>query len=423
MSIKSVLKGIVGEKRLSQFKGTVFHYGCMLDMMTSQRKPIDVNSNSMKIKYIFSDCNFHIYRGYYDIDYLNSDENKFLCHRLPTDASNNKKTQCEVGYYDLVSGKFNRVAKTNAWCWQQGSRLRWHPANKNLIVFNDVGKEDYCTKVFDVDDYKCVRIIDYPLYDITPDFKYGISLNFSRLQRLRPGYGYNFFEDNTISFNAPEDDGIFIVDIKANKQELLFSLKDLAKAVDADNKFIHYVNHISISPDGKNFMFFHIYVNPGVKGWKTVLYVAGINGKNIRCLETADRVSHYCWIDNSNLMVTCRNDNGTEYYCTYNIESAQKTKLCIDKLNSDGHPSRIADTCRFITDTYPLEKSRQHLRSFCMNETEIKELASMYHDYRLRGEKRCDLHPVISCNGKYISVDTTYEQKRRSIVIFEHNME
>ena len=59
--------------------------------------------------------------------------------------------------------------------------------------------------------------------------------------------------------------------------------------------------------------------------------------------------------------------------------------------------------------------------SFALDDEKTTTLAFVYHDYRLRGEKRCDLHPSTADGERLVSVDTTYQKKRRSIVIFERN--
>lgn len=47
----------------------------------------------------------------------------------------------------------------------------------------------------------------------------------------------------------------------------------------------------------------------------------------------------------------------------------------------------------------------------------------LYHDYRMRGEQRCDLHPSVEDDGRYVAVDTTYHGGRRSIVILKNSVE
>lgn len=419
MGVKSRIKSIVGPERLSNIKGIVYHYGCLTYLNLPNKSKLEWDKKYLSLKREFGENNLHVFRGYYDLEYVSNNEQFFLCHRLPLNAHLNRDTKCEIGYYDLIDGNFVKITDTSAWCWQQGSRLRWHPLHDNQVIFNDVSKNGYCAKVYDISNKNCIDVIDWPLYDITPNFKWGLSLNYSRLQRLRPGYGYNYFEDYTEDMAAPKQDGIILVDLENHKSKIIYTVFDLAQKIDPQLKYIHYLNHISVSPDGSKFMFFHIYMQPEKKGWNTILYVSDIEGNECKMLEKVDRVSHYCWIDEIHLMVTCRKENGREYYCTYNIESGEKEVVSVNGLDIDGHPSPLKLSNQFLTDTYPQKYSIQRMMTYSLKSEGVNNIMSIYHDYRLRGEKRCDLHPSVSKNANIISVDTTYKQKKRSILLFE----
>lgn len=423
MSVKKVLKQIVGEKRLSNLKGEVCHYGCLLFFALKQKARMTCAGNQIQVKCELSSPAYHIYRGYYDLRYMDSKGELILCHRLPVKAHTNRDTKCEIGYYDLKKLEFTKLAETNAWCWQQGSRLRWYPENAKWVMFNDVSDDSYCTRIVDIETQNDVKKIDYPIYDISSDCKWGISLNYSRLQRLRPGYGYNYFEDKTLNQNAPSDDGLYLIDIENNKPTLIVSLKELADKINNGSQYVHYLNHVSIAPDNNHFIFFHIYTKIGEKRWGTVLYVYSVKDSAYYAIEKVDRVSHYCWIDNENMMVTCHREDGSEYYATYNVLNGEKRILDIDGLGVDGHPNRLGDGELFITDTYPQQKSIQYIELFKESSRKVTKIAELYHDYRMRGEQRCDLHPSVEDDGRYVAVDTTYHGGRRSIVIFKNSME
>ena len=424
--IKAILIPLFGRERLMLFKGFLGY--CLFRMKGMSRKNfgLEIVSDRIKLKGVLEAEGFHVYRGYYDIDYVDAAKNRFLCNRLPLNAGTNRDNTLEVGYYDLESMEFHKVGETNAWCWQQGCRLRWHPQLKDRAMYNDATDEGYCCRVVNVETGKCEKVISRALYDITPDGKQGISVNYSRLQRLRPGYGYNYLDDETAGVNAPEDDGIFLVDIESDKCRLIYSLNELAKAVDPNFEYEHYINHVSISPDGKHFKFFHIYVNPDETGWRTVLYVSDIEGKSLKMLEKEDNVSHYCWLDNNTLLETDVHKvqgGATCYYCTYNITTGEKTLLTHKGLNTDGHPTRFSGSDICVTDTYPLTKNynRQRVMLFDLKGSEAQTVANIYHDYRMFEERRCDLHPSLGDKGRIISVDSTCRKGKRSIVLFEVN--
>ena len=421
MGIKNVLKSIIGAKRLSWIKGIVCHYVCSIRLAAAHKSKLSYDSSVLSVLAEFTDPRYHIFRGYYDLQYLRGD--KFLCHRLPIHAGDDRETKCEIGYYVVGSQRFHKIAVSSAWCWQQGSRLRWHPQSPSQILFNDVTEHGYCTRIMDVDSGKQIKIIGWPLYDVSSDFKWGVSLNFSRLQRLRPGYGYSYHSDTSIDEQAPDDDGLFLVDLEKNTAKMIISLRELADRIESGHDSTHYLNHVSISPNNKHFIFFHVYVDAEKKGWGTVLYLYNIVSGETTILEKTDRVSHYCWIDDTNIMVTCRKSDMTEYYCIYNIINERKKILNIAGLHIDGHPNLFRNSGKYVTDTYPLENSVQSVSIFGLESDKVKPIAQAYHDYRMRGEMRCDLHPSVEEGDDNISVDTTYHGKRRSIVVFKRTSE
>ena len=245
----------------------------------------------------------HVFFGYYDIPQLNSFENRALVHVIPKHA-NTKRDVAEIGWYDLNSLSYKKLGTTKAWSWQQGSRLRWWPVDEDYIAYNDVVENEYVCKKINILSGNISQVYCRALYDIDPTGTYGLSLNFSRLQRLRPGYGYSCLPDETAEQNAPSQDGIFYVDLVKNKSFLLISLEMLADECKDGDALQHYINHISISPDGEKFMFFHIWTLKSSMRWKTHLCVANKDGNGLTVLETTDQVSHYDWIDKSHILVT-----------------------------------------------------------------------------------------------------------------------
>ena len=422
--LKSILIPLFGTQRLRFFKGFMGHCLYRLKSLTQKDFGQEIVSDEIKLKGVIEAEGFHVYRGYYDIDYVDAAKNRFLCNRLPLQAGTNRDNTLQVGYYDLGSMEFHKIGETNAWCWQQGCRLRWHPQLKDRAMYNDATNKGYCCRVVNVETDECEQVISKALYDITSDAKLGISVNYSRLQRLRPGYGYNYLDDETAGVNAPADDGIFLVDMEKDESRLLYSLKDLAKAVDPQEACEHYINHVCIAPDGKHFMFFHIYVAPQSTYWRTVLYVSDIEGKNLKMLEKEDNVSHYCWLDNRTLLETDVHmvpGGASCYYCTYDITTGKKTILPHKALNTDGHPTRFPGSDLCVTDTYPQMKNhnRQRVMIFNLKGSEAHTIANLYHDYRMYEERRCDLHPSLGDKGRIISVDTTCRKGKRSIILFE----
>ena len=291
MGIKNLLKSILGKNLLSEWKGQALYYLTTTELSLEKESKFILSAPEYQLMYHLEDKDFHVFRGYYDIKYMSNDDKKILTHRLP--VRSDKNTEIEIGYYNLPDKSFHKVSNSSAWCWQQGSRLRWHPTDDNYIVFNDTIDNEYCTRVFNYKNGTEEKRICRALYDVSHDFTWGLSLNYSRLQRKRPGYGYNALADNTAGINAPDNDGIFFVDIQNNTSYLKYSLKDLANRSGFDQNHEYYINHISISPDDSKYLFFLIFTIPGKKGWQTTLFVADRKTDELTILE---KNNHFYYI-------------------------------------------------------------------------------------------------------------------------------
>ena len=414
--IKQVIKLILGQSKWNHLVSIIKYVKTQSYFKLGRNSIFQLNEEWEKKEYYVEGK--HTFFGYYDIAQMNIEEDKILAHVVKHNAvtSNDRAI---VGYFSITEKKFVQITTTRAWCWQQGARLRWHPLNSNRIILNDVEDEHYIARVVCLDTKETERVIPMALYDIDNNFTYGLSLNFSRLQRLRPGYGYDTLNDETETENAPSKDGIFYLDLRSNQIKLLISLKDLANDVDSEMKYQHYINHISIAPDGKSFIFFHIWNVPEFRNWKTRLCVYNLKtGKN-RILEEKDKVSHYDWKGNEELLVTCYTEKKEQYYAIYNTITGEKKNLTNVCLNKDGHPSFYANETKFISDTYPLEHNLQTLFEYDINTNVQKEIVEAYSSPLLYGEQRCDMHPRLALSEKYITFDSTYSDNRRKIILLK----
>lgn len=113
-------------------------------------------------------------------------------------------------------------------------------------------------------------------------------------------------------------------------------------------------------------------------------------------------------------MVTLIKNKGEKCYCVYNVNTLSKRIIQSDDLVQDGHPTFINDSC-FITDTYPLENSVQHLLIYDFENNKCNELLKAFSDPRMYIEKRCDMHPRL--HGNYVSIDSTFSEGVRKIIL------
>ena len=82
--------------------------------------------------------------GYYDTTPFNHDDSILLA----TSVSSKKTpftSYLNLGYFDLKNNKpsFVNFAKTKAWCWQMGARLRWLTKQVDVVSYNSIENEKY----------------------------------------------------------------------------------------------------------------------------------------------------------------------------------------------------------------------------------------------------------------------------------------
>ncbi len=358
---------------------------------------------------IYSIPHKHVFFGYYDLQQLNSEKDKLLVHVLSKKAVAGR-TPVTIAYIDKKSGKFNTIAQSNAWSWQQGARLRWSNVEKGRVYFNNHDDNGYCCELRSLKG-ELIKRYPWAFYDISPDEKYGLTLNFSRLQRLRPGYGYCNEEDRTKGINYPNYDGITYVDLVTQESSLLVSLKELADLNNLDGSCQGYINHISISPDGSKFIFFFLWTENDYLPWKNCLYCYDFNKRELVLVENAVIVSHYCWLSNNEVFITSISG---EYY-KYSLDNGKRERLNNRYLCHDGHPSPMGDGS-LLTDTYPLKNDYQTVFITDADGNKRSVILEIYSDPRLFEEKRCDTHPRVSKDHDYVTVDSTYRMGERCVV-------
>jgi glycosyltransferase involved in cell wall biosynthesis len=325
-----------------------------------------------------------------------------------------------LGYFDVteegeVAGGFTPFGDTLAWCWQQGCMLQWHPLNPNRhVVFNSLRVGAYGSTVMDVHERRVVRDYPAPIYSLDPSGRLATSVNFARLERLRPGYGYGRIPDGTEGIAAPADEGLFLLDMGTGELELAVSLATLAAEVETA-RGEHYVNHLTFSDDGSRLVFIHLWDDGESRAGR--LCALDLSTREHTVVETDRTVSHYCWRDERQLLATTRARAGTWHYTLYDVVAGTRRDLTLP-LSGDGHPMfHPRDAATIVTDTYPDRRREQSLLIADIDTGTVQVLARFRSPFRYRGPSRCDLHPRWDREGAYIVVDTTHRGRREMALI------
>lgn len=353
----------------------------------------------------FSNKGCHTYFGYYDVSPFQGDKIIYIEREKDSNV-------CRVVLNNIKNTDKQYIADSRAWNWQQGVRLRWFPNSKNVVSFNDYVDGKYINRILNIET-KEERLIDWPLYDIDLNGKYGITLDFSRLGVMRPGYGYVCEE---YKMGDLWNDGISIIDIENNQLVKTITYKELSdhiKKVDDVNHF--YINHLAFSPDGTKFLFFWIDEAKGFH--QASLGVYDMTTGEIISLETEGKASHYVWDGSDEIVCTVLNRRFRAQYCRFNIPNRTKTVTCEKSLYADGHPS-IFKKGTLLTDTYPDTKGFQHIYLVDEEKDAKTEVVNIYSVPMYSTEKRTDLHPRLSEDRKLLSFDSSHGDFRKLMLLF-----
>ena len=371
--------------------------------------------------HLFWESDSHIFFGYYDTSPFSSDGKSVLASHTPLcNVSPTPHDQLTVGHYRLEDGDhaFAELGRTTTWCWQQGCRLQWYPSrNSEQVLYNKMVDGQYGCVIQNIHTRETVREYTRPLYCVSTDGRWGLSLDFSRLYRLRPGYGYTTLPDLTVGESVPQNSGIWRVDMNTGQEVLLFSIKDMATL--APNPSMqegeHYFNHLCFNPEGSRFMFFHLCERRGKRSNR--LLTSGLDGRDIHVLENERTVSHYAWKTDSELLVTTYHHDTGVQYLLYNDDSGTNHLVGQEVLTEDGHPSYFPDHNYILTDTYPDKAGEYHILVYDNTSNKLWRHSSFYSPVAFGGEVRCDLHPRLNRDGTMVCADIVH-RSRRAVGVF-----
>ncbi len=251
----------------------------------------------------------HHFFGYYDKCPWNASGTLLLAHEAAfNDRPPGPDDRVTVGLVHLRDGnRYQGLAESRAWNWQQGAMLQWHPLDpERLLLHNDRRGGRFVGVVRDIDGRE-VNEYARPIYAVSPDGRCAFSVDFARLHAHRPGYGYAGGTDPGAGDPHPSDDGIHRIDLASGRAELIVSLQQLAR-LDANaqtRSAFQWINHVQVSPGGRWIAFFHI-AQTGESGWRARLFACAVDGTGLGCVLDADLVSHYDWLDDDRILIWAR---------------------------------------------------------------------------------------------------------------------
>jgi len=353
---------------------------------------------------------FHWF-GYYDLQPFDPSQRYLLGMEVDFERrSPTADDAVRIGMVDLQDGdRWIELGESRAWCWQQGCRLQWRPGSRREAVWNDRRDGRFVCRVVDVVTRQ-ERVLPYPIYDLSPDGRFGLGTDFARLGELRPGYGYAGAADVGRGSPAPENSGIYVMDMDSGAHRLLFSLADVARMQYGGRRPLRRLcfNHIKWSPDGARFLFF---CHEAGRYGRMYAYTADADGGGIRLL--AERPAHYAWQDRRNALIHSRGA-----FRLYRDDGSGFSRAVWRR--ADGHPSYLPGLPWIVADSYPRGANREEILSLfhvpCGRTIELGRLRS---PPQYDGEWRCDAHPRVSPDGERIAFDSIHAGNGRQIYVMD----
>ncbi len=383
--------------------------------------------------------------GYYDKSPLNYSKNFILSHNVEHEGSSIKKNHfAKICLTNLNNYETKIISSTYAWNYQQGSQLQWISEDK--FIFNSFEKH-YEAHIFDTKTFKLNKILVNPIYSISGDKKIYSSVDYSRLNKYREGYGYKQKEyvenENLLKICSIENSDVLI---------------ELNKSDFQDYKEINFkscwIDHILFAPNSYDFVFLLRSLINSENLYSYLFYYDFKNKKIINILDSGT-AGHGAWLDEENFIVWGRYKKFTkkmnrinnffvkklikivkkfgvppmvrkklygDSYINFNKLEKKSSKLNLNiPINiAGGHFSFIKEENLMISDTYHNKQNESIIFSYNLKSKILKKITKFRCIPNIRNKSyRCDLHPRIVSRNEII-IDSTHEGFR-GMYLVRHN--
>lgn len=330
-----------------------------------------------------------------------------------------------IGLIDLEDGnKWIALGSSNAWGWQQSCMLQWIPGSDEEVIWNDREGDKHISRVVNIKTGK-KRILPEPIYALAPNGQFAIGTAFNRIQNLRPGYGYAGIPDPFQSTKAPEEIGLYKMDLRSGKKQMLLTIAELASlphlGMDVSGNW-HWFNHLLVSPDSKRLLFLHRW-RPEIldtqvmarTGFVTRMITADENGKDMYVADPSGNSSHFVWRDPRHIFVWTKPIGKEAGFWLLEDKTENVQLIGGEAMTGNGHNTYVPRTDNewVLNDTYPDKERKITLYLYHIPTKRKVVLGRFYSPESYFGEWRCDLHPRCDQQGRRVFFDSTHEGTRQ----------
>lgn len=329
----------------------------------------------------------------------------------------------KVGMVDLQDkDRWIELGQSRAWNWQQGCMLQWLPGSKSEVIWNDRNEDGFVCHILNVQTQK-KQTLPVPIYALGPDGRWAIACDFRRLNDTRPGYGYAGTPDPNKDKLAPDDSGIWKIDLATGKQTLLLSVAQAARFPNPERDWMgakHWFNHLLVAPDGSRFIFLHRWrgAKEG-KGFATRMFTAGADGKDLHVVDPFGRTSHFIWRDPQHILAWALHPSHGERFYLYKDRTDTVEVIGKDVMTVNGHCTYLPGNQWILNDTYPDKDRLQHPYLYNVKTGKRVPLGHFRSPPEYAGEWRCDTHPRFSPDGKKVVIDSPHGGTGRQLFLID----
>ena len=327
-----------------------------------------------------------------------------------------------IGMVDLEEDdRWIELGQSRAWGWQAGCMLQWRPGSQTEIVWNDREDGRFVARILDVKTAS-QRSLALPIFTLGPDGRTALSIDFHRLEDMRPGYGYAGIPDPNRNVLAPDDAGICRLDLETGASQLILSLAQIA-AIPYPHGDIstakHYFNVLIFNPSGTRFLFLHRW-RFGDGPFHTRMLTAAADGTDVRVVDHSGYTSHLIWRDDEHILAWSRHPSHGDAFYLFHDGSEAVAVVGQDVMRLNGHCTYLPDTDWILNDTYPQGEARlQHLYLYHVPSRRKFPLGDFHAPPAYTGPLRCDLHPRFSRDGRRIVIDSAHGGNGRQMYLLD----
>jgi len=337
----------------------------------------------------------------------------------------------KVGMVDLQQNeKWIELGTSVAWGWQQGCMLQFIPGSPSKVIWNDRQDGRFVCHIKDIHTGE-QKTLPFPIYTLSPDGCTALSVDFERINDLRPGYGYAGIPDPNKDVLAPENAGIYRCDLETAEKELIISIAKMnrmpLKAIEdpAFKDFYkekNWFNHLLFNTNGSRFVFLHRWLSPSQKnvgGFGTLMYSSDRDGKNIRLVDGSGYTSHFIWRDPEYLLMWTRHNGKNGFFLFKDDGSENAIQVGAGIMTHNGHNTYLPGNAWILNDTYPDKKRLQQVYLYHVPTQKKVPIGDFYLDPAYKGEWRCDTHPRSSPDGTKVVIDCPVGNEGRQLVMMD----